>query len=186
MTSVKPDFDQSLNNTGKPIHLVLGGRRSGKSAFAEKLTLQYSESPVYLATSRIWDDDHKSRVQSHINNRTHHWTTIEKDVDIDKLREVTGKTVLLEDLSLWLTNIYFDCKEEPGITFKKATDILNRFIDMPERLVIVSGEVGLGVHPETKSGRDFADLLGRLNQELAAKSETVDLVVAGIPVRIKQ
>lgn len=168
------------------IHLILGGRRSGKSAYAENVTLRLSSSPYYLATSRIWDDDHRRRVDAHRQARDRNWTTIEEDVRIDRLENLSGKTVLLEDISLWLTNIYMDCHENPDHTLEKSRKIMDEFVAIPRNLIVVSSEAGLGIHPETKSGRDFADILGLLNQDLAQIADAVDLVVAGIPVKIKE
>ncbi len=168
------------------IYLVLGGRRSGKSSYAEKLALGLSSSPVYLATSRIWDEDHRRRVDEHKKCRDSHWFTIEEEVRIDLLEHLSNRTVLLEDISLWLTNIFMDCREDQNCALKNSREILERFICIPENLVIVSSEVGLGIHPETKTGRDFADILGLVNQDLSKKSDKVDLVVAGIPVAVKR
>lgn len=167
------------------IHLVLGGRRSGKSSHAEKIALGLSDHPIYLATSRIWDPDHRSRIEKHRRERSQAWETVERDVEIHTLDSLRGRTVLLEDIPLWLTNLFFDRDENREETFEYAIDIFSKFILLPERLVIVSSEVGLGLHPETKAGRDFADILGLINQEIAGIARGVDLVVAGIPLPIK-
>lgn len=90
------------------IVFITGGQRSGKSSFAQKLAELKSQSPVYLATAKIWDDDFEARVKRHQNDRGKHWLTIEEEIQISK-HDLKGKVVLLDCITLWLTNIFSEC-----------------------------------------------------------------------------
>ena len=89
------------------IHLITGGQRSGKSLFAENLVLSLSENPTYLATSRVWDDDHRQRIETHKDRRGNQWTTIEEEKKLSK-HDFSGKVVLLDCITLWMNNFFFD------------------------------------------------------------------------------
>ena len=167
------------------IHLVTGGQRSGKSHFAQETALKQSESPVYLATARIWDDDFKERVSRHKKDRGGNWETIEIPVHISGA-SVSGRTVLLDCITLWLTNLFFDNKQlkTDGI-LDLAKKEFEKLIQQDAGFIIVTNEIGMGVHAENEVARKFTDLQGWMNQYLASLADEVTLMISGIPVKIK-
>jgi adenosylcobinamide kinase/adenosylcobinamide-phosphate guanylyltransferase len=166
------------------VGLVLGGVRSGKSRFATKLGRELSRSPLYVATSRRWDDDHARRIERHRRERGPEWQTIEEEKKLASV-DVTGRVVVVDCVTLWLTNLFLDGAQDPERTFREARDELGRCFDRDATWLFVSNEVGLGVHPPTEMGRHFADLQGFVNQHLAAHADWVVLMVAGIAVPVK-
>ena len=92
-------------NNMKKIIVVTGGQRSGKSSFAQRLALELSENPVYLATSAVWDEEHRERIERHKRDRGAEWTNIEEQFDVDKV-DVNGRVVLLDCVTLWATNFF--------------------------------------------------------------------------------
>jgi len=166
------------------IIFVTGGTRSGKSSFAKKLAEQNSDNPVYLATARIWDDDFKDRVKHHQNDRDDNWHTIEEEKSIDKIN-IEGKTVVLDCITLWLTNIFHDNEYNLDKSLAEAKKIWDIFIRQDFELIAVSNELGLSIHPENKNARKFTDLQGFMNQHIASCSTHTYLIVSGIPIKIK-
>lgn len=166
------------------IIFITGGQRSGKSSYAQRLAEEKSQSPIYLATARIWDDDFKSRVKRHQSDRGENWETIEEQITISK-HDFSGKVVLLDCITLWLTNIFYDQKNDVDVSLEMAKKEWDKFIAMDFTLIVVSNELGMGVHPENELARKFADLQGWMNQYIAKSAENVILMVSGIPVKIK-
>lgn len=166
------------------IIFITGGQRSGKSSFAQCLAEQKSESPIYLATARIWDDDFKSRVERHRSDRGENWQTIEEEFQLSK-HDFSGKVVLLDCITLWLTNIFYDNKNNVDQSLEIAKIEWDKFIQQDFTLVVVSNELGMGVHPMNEVARKFADLQGWINQYIAKSADEVQLLVSGIPLKIK-
>ncbi len=167
------------------ITFITGGQRSGKSSHAQKLAEEHSSAPIYLATSRIWDDDFRQRVERHQNDRGNQWTTIEEEKQLSKL-PFKGQTVLLDCITLWLTNIFYDNNNNVEKTLKEAKTEWDAFINQDINLIVVSNELGMGVHPENEIARKFADLQGWMNQYIAKKADEVILMVSGIPLEISK
>lgn len=166
------------------ITFITGGQRSGKSSFAQRLAEEKSKLPIYLATARIWDDDFKLRVERHRSDRGDNWQTIEEEFQISK-HDLSGKTVLLDCITLWLTNIFYDSKNDIDQSLELAKKEWDKFIKQNFNLIVVSNEVGMGVHPINEVARKFADLQGWMNQYIAKSANNVYLMVSGIPVKIK-
>jgi adenosylcobinamide kinase/adenosylcobinamide-phosphate guanylyltransferase len=166
------------------ITFITGGARSGKSSFAQKLAESESKNPVYLATARVWDEDFRRRIERHQNDRGPHWTNIEQEKELSAC-EVEGRTVLLECITLWLTNIFYDNQFDADRSLEEAKAEWNRFVQKEMKLIVVSNELGMGVHPAEESARKFADLQGWMNQHIARQASEVFLVISGIPVKIK-
>lgn len=166
------------------IVFITGGTRSGKSSFACKLAEENSANPVYLATARMWDDDFKERVKRHQNDRGYNWHTIEEEKSIDKI-DIGGKTVVLDCITLWLTNIFHDNQYNLDKSLAEAKKIWDSFIKQGFELIAVSNELGLSIHPEHKTARKFTDLQGFMNQHIASCSAHAYIVVSGIPIKIK-
>ena len=166
------------------ITFITGGQRSGKSSFAQHLAEEKSQSPIYLATARIWDDDFKSRVERHQSDRGENWQTIEEEFQLSK-HDFSGKTVLLDCVTLWLTNIFYDSKNDVDKSLEIAKNEWGEFIQQNFTLIVVSNELGMGVHSINEIARKFADLQGWINQYIAQSADNVHLMVSGIPVKIK-
>lgn len=165
--------------------LVLGGARSGKSAFAERLIGEMNLTKVYLATATAGDDEMQARIAHHRRQRGEGWIAVEEPLAlVDTLtRESTiGRVVLVDCLTLWLSNLMM-AERDPEVEAKR----LVRFLDVSRYpIVFVSNEVGLGLVPETPIGRAFRDAQGRLNQTLAAAVNNVAFVAAGLPLWLKR
>ncbi|MDQ4020300.1 MAG: bifunctional adenosylcobinamide kinase/adenosylcobinamide-phosphate guanylyltransferase [Actinomycetota bacterium] len=172
--------------------LVLGGARSGKSAHAEKLL---GEAQVdYLATARrqLDDPDWEERITRHVARRPPGWRTVEPSDLPAALRAAGPVPVLVDDVATWLTGELDDAgawesgPEALVACRARCTELVSAVVACPSRLVLVSAEVGLGVVPGTRAGRLFRDELGALNAELAAVCDEVLLLVAGLPVCLRQ
>ncbi|HMF83983.1 MAG TPA: bifunctional adenosylcobinamide kinase/adenosylcobinamide-phosphate guanylyltransferase [Acidimicrobiia bacterium] len=160
------------------IALVLGGARSGKSGHAEHLAASLPEPVSYVATASVdGDDDLAARIAAHRARRPASWTTIESGPDLPALLAATAGTVLLDALGPWLA-------AAPDLAVD-AGALCDALMTRAGDTVVVSEEVGLGVHPATAAGRRFRDALGELNQAVAAVAGEVVLVVAGRALRLQ-
>lgn len=166
------------------VYLITGGQRSGKSAYAEQLALQLSDCPVYLATSKHWDLEYTERIKKHQNRRSKLWTTLEEEIDIHR-HNFTGKVVLLDCVTLWLTNVYDQLEYNEAQTLSKAQSLWDALLVQNVTLIVVSNEIGLGVIPMEAATRKFVDLQGEMNQYIAKTAHKVDFMVSGIPLKIK-
>ena len=166
------------------IHLITGGQRSGKSLFAEDLALSLSDHPVYLATSRIWDESHRERIEIHKQRRGNQWTTIEEEKFLSQ-HNFTGKVVLLDCITLWINNFFFDNEEDDQKSMHEAIQELDKLFTQNCNWIIVTNELGLGGHPDNKIAMRFNDLQGNINQYIAKKADRVSLIISGLPLVIK-
>lgn len=166
------------------ITFITGGQRSGKSRFGQRLAEEGSAHPLYLATARVWDDDFRNRIEQHRKDRGPHWQTLEEDKNLGKLN-LRGKTVLLDCVTLWLTNIFHDNEFDLDTSLSVAKNEWDRFVRNDCQLIVISNELGMGIHAEHESTRKFADLQGWMNQYIAAQADRVFLMVAGIPIQVK-
>lgn len=163
--------------------IVLGGARSGKSAFAEGLVNKLGKAKVYVATAQAFDTEMNDRIKSHQIRRDSSWTTVEAPLDIESaLRNVAPDTVVLLDCAtLWLSN-HLLAGSNLDIVCDQLVAAISECIGA---VVVVSNEVGFGIVPENAMARQFRDAQGKLNQQLAATSDLAVLVVAGLPVVLK-
>lgn len=168
----------------KRIILVTGGQRSGKSGFAQRLALSLSETPVYLATSRIWDEEYRKRIERHQRERGPQWTNIEEEKQLS-LHRLEGRVVVIDCLTLWATNFFFDNESEVEKSLEELKKEFDRFTDQDATFIFVTNEIGMGGIAENTIQRRFSDLQGWMNQYVAGKADEVVLLVAGIPVRVK-
>ena len=153
------------------ITLVLGGSRSGKSAVAERIAADAATSVTYVATAQVHDDDFADRVALHRDRRPAEWTTLEVGADLAVALASIDGVALVDSLGTWVAGVH---------DFEVDVDALCRVLARrTDPTVLVSDEVGMGVHPETAVGRQFRDALGAVNQAVAAIAEDVVLVVAG-------
>lgn len=164
--------------------LVIGGARSGKSAYAQGLAEADGRAPVYVATAGIHDAEMEARVAAHRQTRDGRWRTVEAPLDLaDALARHCGadRIVLVDCLTLWLTNLMLG-----GHDIATATEALTaRLPNLAGPVVFVSNEVGAGIVPDNRLARDFRDAQGRLNQAMARACEAVVLVAAGLPLLMK-
>lgn len=168
----------------KKITLVTGGQRSGKSSFAEKLALSLSANPIYIATSRIWDEEYRQRITRHQLARGNEWTNIEEEKKLSQ-HDVTHKTVLVDCVTLWATNYFFDLDSNIEQALTELKQEFDLFTQQNAQFIFVTNEIGLGGTPENTLQRKFTDLLGWLNQYIAQQADEVYFSVAGIPMKIK-
>lgn len=158
--------------------LVLGGARSGKSAIAEHLAARAGLPVTYVATVRVGDDaDLAERIAIHQSRRPSHWVTIECGGDLAGVARAVVGTVMIDSLGPWLAGL-------PDM----ATDVDELCAALSQRsgdTIVVSDEVGMGVHPATAEGREFRDALGALNQSVARVADVVLLVVAGRALELR-
>jgi adenosylcobinamide kinase / adenosylcobinamide-phosphate guanylyltransferase len=168
------------------ITFVLGGARSGKSRHAQALALSLSARPVYVATSRVWDSDHAERIERHRRERGPEWRTIECELELDGLEtELTGEVAVIDCVTLWLSNFFADLGSDVEQSLLRARAQIDRLAAFRATLIVVSNELGQGLHAPTEVGRKFTDLQGLVNQHVAARAENVAWMVAGIPLYVK-
>jgi len=166
------------------ITLLLGGARSGKSALAVELGHRHGGAVTYIATCRPLDGDLRARIARHRADRPD-WPTIEEPCDIAGALSVVEDTdlVIVDCLTLWVSNLLGRGDDEPAVE-SLAGAAAERAAARGGPTVVVSNEVGLGVHPSTELGLRYRDVLGRVNQAWARRAETTLLLVAGRAVRL--
>lgn len=167
-------------------HLVLitGGERSGKSGYAQRRALSLSEHPVYLATSRIWDEEFRQRVLRHQADRGPEWTNIEEEKELGR-HDLTGRVVVVDCVTLWATNFFFDCQSDGEQALAQLKAEFDKVTAQDAYFLFVTNEIGMGGVPMDPVQRKFTDLQGWLNQYIASKADEVVLMVSGIPVAVK-
>ena len=185
------------------ITFVLGGARSGKSAFAEDLAKKYNDV-VYIATAEAKDDEMRERVQIHRARRPFNWKTIESPYYVDRVvSELNGKAglVFIDCITLYITNMFLSSEitNSAGCSDMKTMDLnqrqnhimaeINKLSQVCREsssdVIVISNEVGLGIVPDNALSREFRDIAGCANQSLAGEADEVYFVVAGIAQRIK-
>lgn len=167
------------------LHFVLGGARSGKSAFAERLVRDSGLEPLYLATGRAFDAEMEARIAEHRERRPPPWATVEEPLDLAEAigREAReGRAILVDCLTLWLTNLMLE-ERDIHAAFDALDGVLRT--PLPGLVVLVSNEVGLSIVPENPMARTFRDHAGRLHQRVAALAGEVTFVAAGLPLKLK-
>lgn len=167
------------------IYLITGGERSGKSGYAQELALQLTDTPIYVATARKWDEDFQNRIDRHQQERDECWTNIEKEKYLNEI-DFSGQVALIDCVTLWLTNFFVDTKNDVSLSLDEAKTEFLKIANQPDvTLIIVTNEIGMGLHADTHIGRKFTELQGWMNQFLAKNADIVVLMVSGIPVKIK-
>ena len=176
----------------KRIILITGGQRSGKSSKAEELALSLSDHPVYMATAHIWDEEFSERVRRHQERRGPQWTNIAGEMTLSK-HDVTGRVVVIDCVTLWLTNILYSeelrVKSEEFANLNSSLNLakaeFDKFTETDATYIFVTNEIGSGGVSDNALQRKFTDLQGWMNQYIASKADEVILMVAGIAVKIK-
>ncbi|MBW4840530.1 MAG: bifunctional adenosylcobinamide kinase/adenosylcobinamide-phosphate guanylyltransferase [Paenibacillaceae bacterium] len=188
--------------------LVTGGARSGKSTFAERWVMKQAKAACYVATAQAFDDEMKARINLHRLQREQSgfaWTTREAPLGLVELlqelgeqpdrmeeisvSEVTCPIVLIDCLTLWLSNVLLRAGDGPDTSDAVLAREIERLAAaveaFPGTLVMVTNEVGSGIVPEYPLGRQYRDWAGLLNRTMASISDQVFLVTAGIPIELK-
>lgn len=167
-------------------YLVLGGVRSGKSAFAQEQVAASGKPVCYIATSQVWDDEMEKRVQQHKDNRPQEWQLIEEPLALAAVLNglnSPNQAVIVECFTLWLTNLL--CLEDEARLQQEKAALLQAVEQFQGDLVLVSSEVGLGIMPMNALARRFGDEAGAMNQALAKLTDRVTFVAAGLPMPLK-
>jgi adenosylcobinamide kinase/adenosylcobinamide-phosphate guanylyltransferase len=179
-----PSPNTVIESTMPQLTLVLGGARSGKSRYAENLIMASPPPWTFVATAEPGDAEMAERIALHRRRRGREWQTIEAPHDMTAALAAVAldAPVLVDCLTLWLSNrMLADVDLEAGIAGLEAALDGRR-----GPVVLVSNEVGFGIVPDNELARRFRDLQGRLNQRLAARADRVVLVVAGLPIVVKE
>jgi adenosylcobinamide kinase/adenosylcobinamide-phosphate guanylyltransferase len=166
------------------VTLVLGGARSGKSAYAEHLANGAGSGAVYLATAEAGDGEMAERIARHRQRRGPRWRTIEEPLDlVGALQRAVQpeQPVVVDCLTLWLSNLLAAGRDIAAETAR----LKDAFASLTGPVILVANEVGLGIVPPTPLGRVFRDDAGRLNQAIAQAADRVVFVVAGLPLTVK-
>ena len=165
--------------------LILGGARSGKSSYAEKLALSFDLEPIYIATAQAKDDEMVDRIRHHKLRRNADWKTIEEPLNISKVivdHSSPHNVILIDCLTLWLSNIF-----AKSLNFETEIKTLVEAVAAAKGpIIFVSNEVGQGIVPINELARNFRDEAGRLNQQIAASVANVYVIMAGLPLPIKE
>ena len=167
-----------------PVTLVLGGARSGKSRYAERLIEAAAARGVYCATGEAKDEEMARRIADHRARRGVFWRTVEAPLALPAAiaaASAEDTPVLVDCLTLWLSNLF--CAGAP--VEERIAGLVAALSGMPGPVVLVANEVGLGLVPETPLGRQFRDAAGALNQRVAALAGRVVFLAAGLPLALK-
>jgi adenosylcobinamide kinase/adenosylcobinamide-phosphate guanylyltransferase len=172
--------------TARRIVLVGGGARSGKSTFALVRARELGERRLFVATARRYDDELSARIDRHRAERGADFTTVEEPLDVPGvlLRAEGFDVAVVDCLTLWLSNLLLDGMAADAVE-RRVDELAEALRRAPCHVVLVTNEVGMGLHPETALGRAFRDLSGRAHQRLSAASDEVHLAVLGLLVRLK-
>jgi adenosylcobinamide kinase/adenosylcobinamide-phosphate guanylyltransferase len=187
--------------------MITGGARSGKSSFAEKMAADSGENILYIATAKPIDEEMKNRIRKHRESRPSHWETLEafKQFDVVLKDKLTGRSaVLLDCITIMVTNLMLEYDEGEGLHDTDWDTLTQEQVDRIEQsikqeieklirvakdstipFIFVTNEVGLGVVPPYAMGRDYRDIAGRVNQQLAQAADEVYFCVSGIPMKVK-
>ena len=165
--------------------LVLGGARSGKSAFAQRRALESGLQVIYFATAEAGDEEMAERIAHHRAERPAEWGLVEEPLALaGALRRYAAPhhCLLVDCLTLWLCNLLAAGEQRLRA---EAADLLATLADLPGQVLLVSNEVGQGIVPDNPLARQFRDEAGRLHQAVANHCDRVVFVVAGLPLTLK-
>jgi adenosyl cobinamide kinase/adenosyl cobinamide phosphate guanylyltransferase len=172
----------------KQLVLILGGARSGKSRYAQELAPQLGARVAYLATAEARDDEMQTRIANHRAERPADWQTLEAARAVGAtLARAQADVIILDCLTLLVTNVMLAAEEadQPARVNDEVVKLLAAYRAGNFSLVIVSNEVGMGIVPDNALARAYRDLLGAVNQHIARVADSVVLMVAGLPMRVK-
>lgn len=164
--------------------LLLGGARSGKSTLAVRIACAWEEPVAFVATAAAGDADMAARIARHREERPAAWACVEEPLDLGgALERERDAAVVVDCLTVWIANLLERRSAAETIAEAERVAVLAAARERPT--VVVSNEVGLGVHPATRAGREFRDVLGRVNATWAAAADDVRLLVAGMELELR-
>ena len=169
--------------------LVIGGARSGKSSLALDICNKMEGNRYFIATAQAFDDEMEGRIKRHQEERGNEWKTIEEAIGIaEKIKEVEGDEaiILVDCLTLWLSNLYMKYESDTDSVYDKIDELLDRLAETKGRIVLVSNEVGMGIVPENKLARLYRDAAGTMNRKIAEKANKVVITFSGLPIVLKE
>lgn len=173
---------------------ILGGARSGKSSYAQKLAEESGKSVTFLATAQALDGEMSARIQKHRRERPQHWQTLEIPFRIaSHVKEINSEIVILDCITLLVSNLEMQFVKDDLVdetlflqsVQKEIEDLVLEIRESDQHWIIISNEVGLGLVPPYQMGRVYRDWLGWANQTVAKEAENVLFMVAGIPMVVK-
>lgn len=172
------------------VSLILGGARSGKSAYAEKIAQESALDVTYIATAQVYDAEFGTRVEKHKSRRPTQWKTVEvphRLAQTLRIEAAPNRCLIIDCLTLWLAQcICPECAPPEGVEWQaERASLLAALTSLPGKILLVSNEVGMGIVPVGEINRQFQDEAGRLNQGVAALSDEVMFMAAGLPLRLK-
>jgi adenosylcobinamide kinase / adenosylcobinamide-phosphate guanylyltransferase len=171
----------------KTVTLIVGGARSGKSRYAQKLAEGF-ERVTFVATARPSDSAMRRKIARHRSERPASWETVEAPLRLDSAiqsRSAETDMLIIDCLTLYLANVIHAKKEQKGI-LEHLSQVCEAIRCAKSSIIVVSNEVGCGIVPPFRSGRLYRDLLGQLNQQIAEIADRVVLMVAGVPVTVEE
>ncbi len=175
------------DESGRRVVLLLGGVRSGKSTYAQQLAMR-GQHVAFLATAEAGDDEMRLRIERHRRERPDAWTTFEVPVALEDALVQCGQvdTILIDCLTVWTANLMEHYAQDPDLVLAHADRLAGLLRRATATVIVVSNEVGGGIVPDNELARNYRDLLGGINQRVAAAADEVILMVAGCPLVIKQ
>ncbi len=168
------------------LELILGGARSGKSRFAERLAAESGQAVTYIATSQALDGEMTERIAHHRERRPAQWALVEEPLQLARVlreRAAADRCLLVDCLTLWLTNLLM--LDEPKRLAEERDAFVECLAELRGRIVLVSNETGLGVVPLGELTRRYVDEAGWLHQAVAERAQRVTFMVAGLPMTLK-
>ncbi len=167
--------------------LILGGARSGKSTFAQRLADASGKRVLFVATAEPGDEEMKARIEKHRADRPSNWQTIEEPRELARaLKEgPTAPIVVVDCVTLWVSNLLLMPDASWEAAGRELETLLAWYRTRTVELIVVSNEVGLGLVPADELSRTYRDWLGWFNQRLAAEADAVYLMIAGLPIELK-
>ena len=169
---------------GKKI-LITGGVKSGKSRFALKIAREIEKGEkIFIATARPIDEEMEDKIEKHEKERGSDFQTVEEPIHLgDTLKKINQSTVVIDCLTLWLSNLFFEVRESEKLF--EIESFIQALKEFGGNIIIVTNEVGWGIIPESETSRNYQAELGRLNQEVAEICDVVYVLISGIPSKIK-
>jgi adenosylcobinamide kinase/adenosylcobinamide-phosphate guanylyltransferase len=166
--------------------LILGGVKSGKSRFAERMATDSGKSVIYIATAQPWDDEMRERIRVHQAQRPNHWQTVEAPLHLAQAllaQDAPNRTILVDCLTLWITQLL--CHDNPALLAQELNAFQTLLPHLKAGIILVSNETNMGITPMDALSRRFCDISGKLHQTLAPMMDSVVLTVAGLPLYVK-
>jgi adenosylcobinamide kinase/adenosylcobinamide-phosphate guanylyltransferase len=172
----------------KPLILVTGGARSGKSCFAQKLAEAVKGRKAFIATAEPLDHEMKQRITLHRKKRPAGWNTVEEPLHLEKMIKKCGEgydVLLIDCLTLWISNLMVNKNMKEKAILKNISNLVTSCKEIPSRVIMVTNELGMGIVPANRLSRLYRDLVGKANQQIAAEADEVYFLVSGIPMKLK-